>query len=350
MKRFYIQDLREGTKIEDVFLVASKTLANTRSGSPYLRLKLADRTGEVEAVKWEVTESDTARLGEDEYILVSASVATYKDSLQLTVDSIRHWGEPIDPADFLRSCSREPAEMMAELDELLMRVSNPHLKRLLDFFFSNSEFARKFQHAPAAKLNHHACIGGLLEHTLSVTRVCADYASHYPQLDADLLLVGAALHDIGKIEEFECSTSIKSTESGVLVGHVVVGTMMVRQAANSIDRFDPLLSLALQHLVLSHHGQYDWGSPKVPKSIEALALHSADDLDAKIAMFERAIEESDSGGDTSLFTKRSFLLQRPIFKGHRRPGEPGENPPPASPDEEADLDLFAADFDPFADS
>lgn len=346
MKRFYVGNLREGVKIEDVFLVASKSIATTRNGSTYLRMRLADKTGEIEAVKWEITETETARLSEDDYIFVSATASTYRDSLQLTIDSFRKTDDDIDPADFLRCSTRDIEQMMTELRELLQNISNPHLKHLLRLFLEDDDFAIKFRQAPAAKTNHHACVGGLLEHTLSVTKMCVELAELYPQLDRDLLLTGAALHDIGKIEEFNWAGSIKYSEAGVLVGHLVGGAMMVKQAADKIDGFDPLLSTALQHLILSHHGLREYGSPKLPKSIEALALHCADDLDAKIAMFEQAIEESDGNGDNGLFTKRHFLLGHSIFKGHRRQDKDQEQKSNA---EEIDLDLFTADYDPFAD-
>lgn len=345
MKRFYVGNLREGSKIEDVFLVASKSIATTRTGSPYLRMRLADRTGEIEAVKWEVTETETARLKEDDYIFISATASTYRDSLQLTIDSLRKWSDEVDPADFLRCSTKNVDEMMTQLRELLENVSNPHLKRLLGSFFDDDEFSLQFQQAPAAKTNHHACVGGLLEHTLSVTKMCVELAKLYPQLDKDLLLTGAALHDIGKVEEFSWTGSIKYSEAGVLVGHLVGGAMMVKKAADEIEDFDPLLSIALQHLILSHHGSREYGSPKLPKSIEALALHCADDLDAMIAMFEKAIEDSDGNGDSGLFTKRHFLLQRLIFKGHRRQEEDQKQ----EPTEEVNLDSFTADYDPFAD-
>ena len=345
MKRFYVGNLREGMKLEDVFLVASKSVGTTRSGSPYLRMRLADRTGEIEAVKWEVTETDTAKLHEDDYIFVSATASTYRDSLQLTIDSLRKWSDDVDPADFLRCSERDIDEMIAQFRELLQSVSNPHLKSLLRSFFDDDNFSLKFQQAPAAKTNHHACVGGLLEHSLSVMRMCVELAKLYPQLDKDLLLTGAALHDIGKVEEFNWTGSIKYSESGVLVGHLVGGAMMVKKAADEIDDFDPLLNIALQHLILSHHGSREYGSPKLPKSIEALALHCADDLDALIAMFEQAIEDSDGNGDSGLFTKRHFLLARPIFKGHRR----NEDDKSQEPIAEVDLDSLAADYDPFAD-
>lgn len=347
MKRFYVTNLREGTKVDDVFLVVSKSVASTRSGSPFLKIRLADKTGEVEAVKWEATESEISRLTEDDYVLVHGNVNSYKDNLQVQLDSFQRNGEPVDPSDFLRCTERDPKQMMSEFLGIISSVSNPHLRQLLDSFFKNSELAKAFCQAPAAKSLHHAYIGGLLEHSLGVVKGCAAIAGVYPDVDKDVLLTAGALHDIGKIEEFVWSSSIKYSEAGNLVGHVVGGAMMVKEAASRIPGFDPLLSLMLQHMILSHHGLKEYGSPKQSECIEAEILHHADDMDAKVSMFSQWIEESDDNGEDGLFTKKHFNLDRPLFKGLRnqkviRDTIPGEEP---------NLDLLTVhvDYDPFAD-
>ncbi|MCL5105346.1 MAG: HD domain-containing protein [Armatimonadetes bacterium] len=347
MKKLYVSNLREGLRVEEIFLVASKSVSSTRGGSPYLKMRLVDRTGGIDAIKWSITESETARLDEDDYILVHATVRSYNDSPQLTIESFQKWGDSIDPADFIRSSDKDPEQMMSALNDLLGQITNQQLKGLLDKIFSDEKLARKFRQAPAAKSVHHAYVSGLLEHTLNVTRACARLADLYPQADRDLLLTGAVLHDIGKIDEYVWTGSIKLSDEGNLVGHIVGGAMMVKRITDEIDGFDPLLSLALQHMILAHHGTREWGSPKLPKSIEALMLHIADDLDAKVAMYEKAIEESDETGERGLFTKRHHLLNHPIFKGHRTrlPNSGG-----GDEDEEPDLELFTVDndSDPFA--
>lgn len=344
MKRVYVQDLREGLKIDDVFVVASKSVANARNGSRYLRLKLTDRTGTIDAVKWNVSDTEVVGFGENEPMHVRGTAGTYNGELQLTVDSFQKPTYPVDPADFLRASERDPDEMLADLRLILGSVTNPDLARLLSAFLDDPEFAGKFRQAPAAKSVHHAWVGGLLEHTLNVVRSCAALADLYPQADRDILLTAAALHDIGKIDEYACSVTIGFTDSGHLIGHIVGGAMMVKEAAESIEGFDPLLSLALQHAVLAHHGTKEFGSPKRPKSLEAYLLHVADDLDAKVEMFRRAISESDENGEDGLFTKKHFHLDRPIFKGLGRQPEAGDS------SDEGDLDLFAVDpdWDPFA--
>lgn len=351
VKKLYVVNLREGSRIEEVFLVVSKSVANTRTGSQFLKMTLADKTGTVDSVKWDASESEIARISEDDYVQVQATVKSYNDHPQLVIESFHRYGEAIEPADFLRSSPRDNDEMMSELTAVLGQVINPKLRTLLDAFFSNSDYALKFRQAPAAKKLHHAYIGGLLEHTLNVVRACAVLADLYPNIDRDLLLTAAALHDIGKIDEYVWTSSIKFSDAGHLVGHVVGGAMAVKEAADKIEGFDPMVSLALQHMILAHHGEKEWGSPKQPKSIEAVMLHAADDLDAKLAMFEEAIRNSDNGG---LFTERHFLLERPIFKGLPNCTNLIEDTvqEPVTPNgESADLESFAADvdYDPFAD-
>ncbi|MCE5314284.1 MAG: HD domain-containing protein [Armatimonadota bacterium] len=353
MKKIFVANLREGTRIEDIFLVVSKSVANTRTGSQFLKMTLGDKSGTVDAVKWEATESEISRLHDDEHVLVCATVKTYNDKPQLVIESFQRWGEAVDPADFVRSSPRDPNEMMAELMRLLDQVVNPNLRRLLDIFLVSGDYAVKFRQAPAAKKLHHAYVAGLLEHTLNVVRTCAALADSYPQVDRDLLLTAAALHDIGKTEEYLWSGSIKFSDAGHLVGHVVGGAMAVKEACDQIDGFDPMMNLALQHMIISHHGNKEWGSPKQPKSIEAVMLHCADDLDAKVAMFEDAIRNSDNSG---LFTERHFMLERPIFKGlpgnAARAAESDLDQEAFGNTEESDLELFAADVgcDPFVEA
>ncbi len=187
-----------------------------------------------------------------------------------------------------------------------------------------------------------------MEHTLNVMKTCASLADLYPQVDRDLLLTGAALHDIGKVEEYVWDGAIDFSDAGHLVGHIVSGAMMVKEAADKIPGFDPVLNLALQHMILAHHGSKEFGSPKQPKSIEAMMLNHADDLDAKVAIYADAIKDSDGNGETGLFTKKHFILERPIFKGVPAPVEITAL---EKSDNEDHLDIFAVDspYDPFAD-
>ncbi|OFX17601.1 MAG: hypothetical protein A2Z18_10275, partial [Armatimonadetes bacterium RBG_16_58_9] len=346
MKRFYVENLREGDRIEDVFVVASRSLQRTRGGSPFLKARLADKTGSVDAVKWDAKESEITRLAEGAYVRARGAVRVYNGELQVNIESFETCDESIDPSDFIPSSERDRDQMMRELAELLSEITNADLKWVLDYFLDDEDFVSRFREAPAAKSVHHACLGGLAEHTINVVRNCIALAGLYPDADRDLLLAAAALHDVGKVDEYTWSRTIDYSDEGRLVGHVAGGAMMVRQAIQARDGFDELLGLALQHAVLAHHGSKEYGSPVEPRSIEALILHAADKLDADVDIFREAIKQSDRSGDAGLFTKRHYLLDRPIFKGMRE--EESEQDMDVL-DESVDSDLFAVDanYDPF---
>jgi 3'-5' exoribonuclease len=308
-------------------------------------MKLSDRTGTMDAVKWNATQTELASAGEMDFIVARGTVGQYNGEMQLSVESFRKFTDKIDPADFLATTTRDIDEMFGELRKILKQMKEPQLVRLLAAFFDDERVADRFRQAPAATKVHHACIGGLLEHTLNVVKACAALADLYPEADKDLLLTAAALHDIGKIDEYDWSTALRFTDAGHLVGHIVGGAMMVKDAADRIEGFDPLMNLALQHAILAHHGLKEYGSPKQPKSLEAMIVNAADQLDANAAMYHNAIAESDREGTLGLFTKRHFWLDRPLFKGIPKPGEGVASSEPGF-----DADALAAetDHDPFA--
>ncbi len=343
MKSRYISDLREGDIIEDVFLVSSKAVGNTRTGDPYMKLSLSDKSGSINAVKWGATQSEIESIAEMEYVTARGSVGSYHGQLQLRIDSIQKPSTQIDPSDFLPVSQKSGDEMFEELMSILDEVKNPQLRALLETFFEDEQITTKFKEAPAAIKVHHAYLGGLLEHTLNVVKSCALLAAVYPEVNRDILLTAAALHDIGKMEEYEWKPAFRFTDAGHFVGHVVGGAMMVKEAADRIDGFDEVLNLALQHAILSHHGHKEYGSPKLPKSLEAMIVHTADELDADAAMYRTAVEDAADDNDSSLFTKRHFFLERPLFKGLPTPNEPEE--------QSFEPGLFSAEteYDPFAD-
>lgn len=349
LKRYYIANLREGAKIEDVFLVASRSIANTRTGAQFLKLRLCDKTGFIDAVKWDASEPEAAKVIENGYLFVQGSVRTYNGGLQITVESCRRCDEDVDPSDFIAASERDPAEMMRELRGALKSVRNPSLVKLIAAFLDDEAFVGRFAECPAAKSVHHAYVGGLLEHTLGVVKCCAALAEVYPAVDRDILLTAAALHDIGKVDEFDWSGAVRYSDAGHLIGHIAGGATMVAQAVSSIEGFDPLLGMAVQHAVLAHHGELEYGSPKRPKSLEAVMLHFADDMDAKAAIFAQAIRDAERNGDSGLFTKKHHFLERPLFRGLPRQ-EQAENTEDGEAAELFDADLFAADmnYDPFA--
>lgn len=344
MKRYYISDLREGAKIEDVFLLSYQSVGSTRAGQPFLKMKLSDRTGTIDAVKWNATQEEVSTAGTLEFIQARGTVGMYNGEIQLSVDSFRKFTDKIDRSDFLATTARDIGEMWSEFNSILGQIRNPQLARLIAHFFEDERTASAFREAPAATKVHHACIGGLLEHTLNVVKSCDALAGLYPDADKEVLLVAAALHDIGKIDEYDWTVKLQFTDAGHLVGHIVGGAMMVKCAAERIDGFDPLLNLALQHAILSHHGLKEYGSPKQPKSLEAMIVNAADQLDANAAMYHNAITESQREGSLGLFTKRHFFLERPLFKGIPKAGDL-----PTAPELSFDVDALAAEteYDPF---
>jgi len=336
--------------VEDVFLVLSKSVLHTKTGQPYMKMQLGDRTGSLDAVKWNATPNELSALAERGFVTVRGTLGEYNGQPQLTVESLRTYVERPDPADFLATTSRNIDQMWSELGEILGQVKNADLVKLLALFFDDEAISKRFREAPAASKVHHACIGGLLEHTLGVVRTCAAIADLYPDADRDLLLTAAALHDVGKIEEFDWSLAISYTEAGQFVGHVVGGAMMVKQAADRIDAFDPLLSLALQHAILAHHGRLEYGSPQLPKSAEAMIVHMADMLDADITMLRNAVAESNRDSSGDLFTKRHFFLDRHLFKGIPAPESLAESTTPSELIFDADSLSADTDYDPFAET
>lgn len=343
MKNYYVSNLQDGARIDDIFLIHSKSLAYTQDGSPFVRMKLGDRTGTIDAIKWDASEAACDGISNDEFIRVRGIVTTYNGRLQIKIDTFRPYKDKVDPTDFLPRSEKDIDEMLLEFNKMLDSVEHPHLKALLDYFFKDQEFLSRFSTAPAAQKIHHAYIGGLLEHSLSVAKLCEFGAAHFPGIDRGLLIAGAALHDIGKVEEFCWDKSIKYSDDGHLIGHVVIGAQMVKEAAEKIDGFQPLLKSMMVHIMLSHHGEKDWGAAKRPKSIEAIVLHILEDLDAKVNTFHQAVGKDTSGNGSDLFTERNWVFDRPLFKGFP-PDVLNPNESPMSLD-----DLLEPDYNPFND-
>lgn len=314
MKNCYVDNLRDGVRIEDLFLVTGKSIGRTTDGSPYLKLKLTDRTGTIDAIKWDAPEQVSSCLCVDDYVLARGTINRYKDRLQVVLENVRKHTEKVDPADFLPKCPKDIGQMLADLQSVITTVQNPRLRALLDKFFRDPAFIDKFSAAPAALKVHHAYIGGLLEHSLSVAQLCDLVAGHYPDLNRDLLITGSILHDVGKIDEFAWSKSIRYTDSGHLVGHIVGGAMTLDAAMREIPDFHPMLRMALTHMILSHHGTKEFGSPKRPKSLESMVLHMVEDLDAKVKTISEALA-AESQGTSEMFTEKHWLLERPLMRG-----------------------------------
>lgn len=280
----YIESLREGERINEIYLCKVKQSALTKAGKPYDNVILQDKTGTLDAKIW-----DPGSIGIDEfealdYVAVTGDITSFQGNLQLSIKRVRKVQEgEYDPKDYLPVTDKNVDEMYAELCTLIKSVSNPYLNKLLkSFFMEDAEFEKRFKFHSAAKAVHHGFVGGLLEHTLGVAKNCDYFAKVYPVLNRDLLLSAAIFHDIGKLEELSTFPENDYTDEGQLLGHIMIGTEMVGERIRSIEGFPVRLGNELKHCILAHHGELEFGSPKKPALAEALALSFADNIDAKM--------------------------------------------------------------------
>jgi len=300
-KKVFIKDLQEDQLVDDLFLVKEASRAETRSGKPYLIVTVMDRTGEIGGRLWENVDRYLPVCGVGNIVLLQGRAQSYKGTLQLKIDTIsaveKDKGSSWQPGDFLPATAGDVPAMAKEVLAYAKSVSEPNLNNLLLTIFRNKDFFVAFQQAPAAKRMHHAYYGGLLEHTLAVTRLADSMAGLYPIIDRSLLIAGALLHDIGKIEEFSFDRyPFDYTDKGRLVGHLVLGAEMMLARIKELDTFPPELAIRLQHLILSHHGRYEFGSPCLPMTLEAFVLNFIDDVDAKINYLDRLGSQVDEPG------------------------------------------------------
>ncbi len=282
-KRLYVNQIQAGQQVEDIFLVTRKSLAETRAGKPFLTLGLMDKTGAIEARVWDNAVHFAGEAELHDIVHITAAATEYKGQVQLKVLSlVKMERKQTDIVHFMPTSERPVKEMAAELDRVIKGIRDPSLQQLLKEIFQG-DTRQRFLHAPAAKRMHHAYIGGLAEHTLSVAGMARKTAAHYPVIDEDMLVAGALLHDIAKIMEFDFSSpAFEYTTEGRLVGHLVLGAELVRKAAEKVPGLAPEMLDRLTHLILSHHGQLEFGSPVLPMTPEAILLHHLDDMDAKM--------------------------------------------------------------------
>jgi 3'-5' exoribonuclease len=312
MKAAYVADLAADQTITSFFLVCEKEIRSTREGKAYLRLELSDRSGSIEARMWDRFEDSAGAIRRDDIIKVQARVEAYRNRMQLALDRLR-LAEPaeVDLADYF-PCTKEDVEKLyAELQACAASISNPWLRRLTEDVLNDPAVASKLKRAPAAKMMHHAYLGGLLEHIVSLCGLCRVVAARYPEIDEGFLLAGSILHDIGKIDELSYERSLGYTTSGQLLGHIVMEIETVSKRIDAIPNFPVELKTLIQHMLISHHGQYAFGSPKLPMFREALLLHYLDDLDSKMAAM-RAVFASDKGDGE--WTERSSALDRRLLR------------------------------------
>ena len=314
MKDFYICDCarHENKVITSTFVVVAKQIKPKKTGEPYLALTLGDRSGQVEAKMWDNVEEVLEAFEQDDFLKVKGLINKYKQRFQLTIHKLRKLGDSeIEFADYLPKTTKDIDELWRTLSGFVAGFQNPHLKALVEAFMGDPEITAAYRNAPAAKTLHHAYIGGLLDHVVSLFRSCDLITRNYPQINRDLLLTGAFLHDIGKIHELTYKRSFSYTTKGQLLGHMIIELEMLQAKLAQFPSFPEELKTMVEHLIISHHGQYDFGSPKLPMFPEALMLHYLDDLDSKMeamrAHFER---ESTLDGP---WTSYNASLGRPLL-------------------------------------
>jgi 3'-5' exoribonuclease len=315
-----------GGLFSGLFLVQSKDVREGKTGRKYMSLTLMDRTGEIDARMWDNVESATLAFERDDFVRVDGETQEYQGKRQLIVHKLKRASdEEVDPRDYLPASQRDAGEMFAELQAIIAGFCNPHLKALLETLFADEAIAAAYRAAPAAKSIHHAWLGGLQEHILSLCALAREIGEHYIArgypVDLDLLLAGVILHDLGKIEELKYDRSFAYSTPGQLLGHIIIGLRMVDEKLRGLPDFPPKLKLLLEHMILSHHGQLEFGSPKVPLFIEAMLLSQIDALDARMATMRASIEKDrDADADWTgynpalerqVLDRVSYLQERP---------------------------------------
>jgi 3'-5' exoribonuclease len=313
MKKSFVIDLATATEqiVTTFFLVHEKEIRNTREGKQYLRMELGDRSGTVEARVWDAFEAIAKDINRDDFIKVLARVEIYRNKPQLVLQQVRRaTPEEIDLSDYLPHTKENVEEMWTRLQSYAAEIENSWLRQLVVSILQDPPNAARFKRAPAAKVMHHAFIGGLLEHVVGLCGLAKQIAAHYPELNVDLLLTAAILHDVGKLDELCYERAVGYTTEGQLLGHIVLELESVSKAMDAIPNFPPRLKTVVQHLLISHHGEYEFGSPKLPMIREALVFHYMDDLDSKLGAVRTALATPSGEPEWSIFSPalgRKFL-------------------------------------------
>lgn len=294
----YLKDYRDGDRVQEIYMCKHKQSAVTKNGKPYEILILQDKTGTMDAKIWDPYSGGIDEFDALDFVEVYGDITVFNNALQMNVKRVRKCHEDeYDPAQYLPMTPYNIDEMFLRLKDIITSVENPYCKQLLEYFFvKDSDFAKKFCYSSAAKSVHHGFVGGLLHHTLGVTELCVFYCTRYPILKRDLLLTAAICHDIGKTKELSPFPMNDYTDEGNLLGHIVMGSEMIGEAAKTISGFPQTLLSELKHCILAHHGEFEYGSPKKPALVEAMALNLADNTDAKIETFTELMESNEETG------------------------------------------------------
>jgi len=312
MKAAYVRELEANKTFTTSFLVRTKEIREKKTGEPYLSLALCDRTGEIEAKMWDNVAEVMDTFERDDFVKVKGLIQIYHNRPQLTIHKMRRLTDTeVDFADYFPASTRNSEAMWQELLQTVSAITDPHLKALVEAVLEDPEIAARYQKAPAAKQIHHAWLGGLLEHVLSLCQLCRDVAGHYA-VDVNLLLAGAILHDVGKTYELSYDRSFSYTTEGQLLGHMVIGLRIIEEKLRALPDFPPRLRMLVEHMIVSHHGRLEFGSPKLPQFPEALLLHYLDDMDSKMECM-RSLVEHDRQVDGN-FTAYNASLERTVLK------------------------------------
>ena len=308
----FLNELREGENLVEHYLCKTKQTLKSRAGKSYYSLKLQDKTGTVDAKVWDLN-NEIKSFEENDFIKVDGTVLIYNNEPQLNIRRIRKSEEgEYDPMDYIPSTKKDITEMMKELYGYIDTIKDKHIKVLLQEIFNNNEDVKTcLKTHSAARSMHHSYLGGLVEHTLSVTQICDFMSERYKNVNRDLLIATAMLHDIAKVKELSQFPLNDYTDDGQLLGHIVMGAELIQEASQKIDGFPKVLASLLKHSILSHHGEYEFGSPELPKTIEAFILHCADNMDAKVKAIEEAVEGDTTQGSWVGYQR---ILQRNIRK------------------------------------
>jgi 3'-5' exoribonuclease len=316
MKSPYVNEVEPNRVVTTSFLVHSKEIRQKKTGELYLSLSLGDRTGELDAKMWDNVSEVMDEFDRDDFVKIKGLVQVFHNRPQLTIHKLRRMDDSeVDFCDYFPSSRRDPDEMWIELRSIVAGLSNVHIKALLDAVLDEPDISERYRKAPAAKQIHHAFLGGLIEHVLSICALAKMTADHYKFVDYDLLIAGAVLHDIGKLYELNYRRGFSYSNEGQLLGHITIGVRMVEDKIRLLPDFPPELRSLIEHLILSHHGQLEFGSPKLPSFPEALLLHYLDDMDSKMECM-RALIENDRQLE-GCFTVFSPALERVVLKKAR---------------------------------
>lgn len=314
-KKLYVAEIRPGDRIDDIFLLSEKNLSHKKDGNPYLTLVLADKSGQVKGVAWDNVEQINGGVQTGDFVLVSANASEYRGAVQVVVRAMKAVPpETVQPADYLPATQRNVDQMFDRLKDLTGRMNSQPLRNLMEAFWRDSDFVSRFKRSPAAKLMHHAYLGGLLEHTLSMALLGEKIATHYDGVDRDLLLAGIILHDIGKVRELSCDINIDYTDEGRLLSHIVIALELVDEKIRQVESFPDQTAALVKHMIISHHGAREFGSPEPPKTIEAVLLNYIDEIDSRINAIREFMAREDPD---SVWTSYHRLLERHFYKGSK---------------------------------